>query len=185
MDHAELPGDRIAAIGAQSDSQHAHHEAGHAVAAVYRGGTLEEIVLGTADWTRVDDGADTPGWTKHITLPNHRPFVTFAGPWAEAMWMLENGNDDADFNDTFSVAWDDNTDGDTTKYEGIVDQLEQDSRNLGLGPVGRDWEADWMNELEILWPVIREVADALLRGEVISHDMVAEAIERHREKSAN
>lgn len=174
--------DQIAAIAARAASRHAHHEAGHAVAAVARGGILEAIVLGTAEWTRLDDYADTPGWTRHVSAPAHQPFVTYAGPWAEAMWEFENEPGSEDFCEILLLAWAENSDGDTAKYERTVASLEQIAKALGLGGVvGRAWEQDWEQELDDLWPVICEIAMALECGEAVSHERIVEAIERHRE----
>lgn len=170
-----------AAIKTAADSRHAHHEAGHAVAAVARGGYLLEIVLGQADWSNDDLDADTPGYTSHRTEPENAPFVTFAGPWATAMWMVENDPDVDSFDDAMEYAWDDSVDGDTAKYGGLVDQLNDEAHRLGLGHVGALWEDEWCGELEELWPVIRAVAAMLLRGETVTHDVVLAAIRHHTE----
>ena len=84
---------RVAAVEAHAAARHAHHEAGHAVAAVARGGELVDVFLGTAYWSIVDSTADTPGGTVHRAAWAAQPFVTFAGPWAEARWTVENDPD--------------------------------------------------------------------------------------------
>ncbi|MGE5696258.1 MAG: hypothetical protein ACM4D3_13810 [Candidatus Sericytochromatia bacterium] len=76
----------VAAVSASATARHAHHEAGHSVAAVARGGTLIRASLGNADCSTLDDSADTSGGTVHRTEYADQPFVTFTGPWAEAMW---------------------------------------------------------------------------------------------------
>ncbi len=75
-----------AAIIANAETRIAHHEAGHAVAAVARGGELLSITLGKVDWDG-DPELDEPGGCRHISDPRNAPFVTFAGPWAEARWQ--------------------------------------------------------------------------------------------------
>ncbi len=57
--------DIAAAISARATSRNAHHEAGHAVAVVHKGGELCDVYLGTTDWSVLDDSADTPGATVH------------------------------------------------------------------------------------------------------------------------
>ena len=52
----------------------------------------------TLDWTGDDVGGDTNGGTEHRTDYTDQPFVTFAGPWAEAMWTVKNEPDMDDFN---------------------------------------------------------------------------------------
>ena len=169
--------DRDAVIAAAA-SRLAHHEAGHAVAAVARGGYLVEIFLGEVDWT-TDGGDDVPGHTRHQTKPVNAPFVTYAGPWATAKWTVENDPDVDDFDNALEYAWDDAADGDALKYGGAVDQLNEFAQQLGLGWVGAAWEADWHWELEELWPVICEIAALLLRGETVTHDDVMTSIGKH------
>ena len=127
--HLSEPDDSevVAAVSASATAKTAHHEAGHAVAAVARGGTLIKVHLGKVDWTTRDDSRDKPGETHHDTTSANEPFVTFAGPWAQAMWMVEHrdGVDEQDdFHDIVGYAWDDNLDGDGEKYEAKVAALE-------------------------------------------------------------
>jgi hypothetical protein len=51
---------------------------------------LIDVFLGTADWSTYDVSADTHGGTQHYSTWATQPFVTFAGPWAEARWTLEH-----------------------------------------------------------------------------------------------
>ena len=53
----------LAAVSARATARHAHHEAGHAVAVIVRGGTLLGVWLGSTD----DDSADIQGTTRHDT----------------------------------------------------------------------------------------------------------------------
>jgi hypothetical protein len=181
----------VAAAEALATARHAHHEAGHAVAAVFAGGTLKDGWPGAADWSTDDTSADTPGGTRHHTPWELQPFVTFAGPFAEAMWTLEHDDDiddfyealeyawqdksDGDIDDFYEAAWQDNSDGDIAKYESRVDELavrfESDS-------IARAWELDWLDDLERLWSAVREVAAMLINGQPVTHQAVEAAVDR-------
>src|SRR5690242_3563390 len=87
----------VAAVSAEAEARTAHHEAGHAVAAVARGGTLHSIDLGYVDWFSDDTSRDRPATTHHSSEKWNYPFITFAGPWAEAMWTVENDSEVDDF----------------------------------------------------------------------------------------
>ena len=164
--------DRIAAAKAQSDARHAHHEAGHAVAVIVRGGTLIDVFLGTADWSTDDTSADTPGGTRHQTEFPAEPFVTFAGPWAEAMWTVEHYDHVDELWEALDFAWQNNSDGDTVKYEARVSLLSAAAAQLGFPIIGRDWEVDWAAELEPLWPAVCQVAALLIDNQSVTHDVV-------------
>jgi hypothetical protein len=167
---------RLAAIDARATSRHAHHEAGHAVAAVAKGGTLLGVWLGTTDWSTPDGSADTPGGTLHETAWGEQPFATFAGPWAEARWSLQP--DDIDYIDeALELAWLDNNEADYTKYESRVDEL---AARFVSNPIERAWEAEWIDELELLWPAVCEVAAILVDGQSVTHEDVLAAVDRCR-----
>lgn len=153
-----------------STVRHAHHEAGHAVAAVHRGGWVQEIHLAG------DDPADQ-GYVAHSSSPAAQPFVTFAGPWSEARWDVMAGEAD-DMDEALYLAWDENSDGDGAKYNGLIDQLQATADQLGLGAVGCAWENDWAEELDELWPWIRCVAAQLLDGVVMDHAAIVAAKDR-------
>lgn len=89
----------------------AHHEAGHAVAALMRGdGELRSITI--------EPTAAYLGHTGYRGKPCDAAFVTYAGPWAEAraQWplpTLEGEDDDGlAFEDYVSGAFPLNADGD-------------------------------------------------------------------------
>ncbi|MCZ0731865.1 hypothetical protein [Mycolicibacterium iranicum] len=168
----------VAKVAAQATARHAHHEAGHAVAAVYRGSRLVRVFLGTADWSTFDMSGDTPGGTEHISRREQQPFITFAGPWAEAKWTTETDDDVDDMDDALEFAWLDNADGDADKYAGRVQELDDAAAHLGFHFVGRSWEFDWSDELEELWPAICEVAALLIDGKTVTHDHVKAAVDR-------
>jgi len=75
----------VAAMSAYTTARSAHHEAGHAVAAVFRGGELLAVHLGHVDWSTFDTSADRPGETHHRTRADVQPFVTFAGRLVRAV----------------------------------------------------------------------------------------------------
>lgn len=172
----------VAVVAARANARHAHHEAGHAVAAVYRGSTLVRVFLGTADWSSLDMSTDTPGGTEHVSRRENQPFITFAGPWAEARWSVENDPDyagDDDMDSALEDAWENNTDGDTVRYQDRVDELQSLAMQLGgFCSVGAVWEWHWSNELDELWPAICEVAALLIGGRTVTHDLVKAAIDR-------
>lgn len=151
----------IASIAARADSRHAHHEGGHAVAAVVKGGRLIEIVLGIADWTTSDDN-DELGYVHHQTRWADKPFVTYAGIWAEAMWYTEHDGDD--LFDALEYVMLENSDGDTAK----IDERFGDDR----------WpEREWMADLEPLWPVVKQVAALLIDGVEVTHEIVEDLLD--------
>jgi hypothetical protein len=176
----ELDPARLEAIDAFWRSRHAHHEAGHAVAAVAKDGKLIAVWLGTIDWSTPDESADTPGGTRHRTPYADQPFVTFAGPWAEAMWTIEHDDDVDDIYEALEYAWGDSNDGDTDKYEARVEMLSAVATQLGFPTIGRAWEAKWIDELEDLWPAVCEVAVMLLDGQPVTHDDVLAVVDRYR-----
>ncbi|MCG5433947.1 hypothetical protein LV457_16860 [Mycobacterium sp. MYCO198283] len=120
------------------------------------------------------------GITRHRTPYQHRPFVTFAGPWAQARWMVEHDPEIDDFDEALEAAWqwylaDVEVDGDAARYESRWPDLAEAT---GYSIEGREWEISWEEELETLWPVICEVAGMMLGGPV-THGMVETALERH------
>jgi hypothetical protein len=188
--------DIIRTVSARAEVRTAHHEAGHAVAAVARGGWLERVHLGHVNWTAVDFSGDEPAETHHLTRSEDMPFVTFAGPWAHAMWEVDHDDTgdpatltveypdrvadrwltDDDFSAALEYAWLD-ADTDSAKYEDRISTVDGIATQLGLGPVGRAWEICWHDELCELWPAICEVAALLIDGHV-THDTVRAAVER-------
>ena len=116
----------------------------------------------------------------HVSRREHQPFITFAGPWAQAKWSIENDPDYADSNmdSALDDAWQENSDGDTARYQGRIDELESVAAQLGFDSVGAAWERQWSDELEDLWPAVCDVADLLLDGITVTHDLVKMAIDR-------
>jgi len=168
----------MAAIKRESTARTAHHEAGHAVAAVMRGGRLISVSLGQIDWDSKDWSWDQQAETHHSSRLENQPFVTFAGPWAQAKWMLENDPDIDTFDEAIQCAWEENPDGDGEKYESFVGALETFGSQFGFYSIGRSWQLDWSDELETIWPAIQEIAALLIAGETVTHLHVVDAIDR-------
>ena len=43
--------------------------------------------------------------------------------------------------------------------------------------VGREWELDWADELEPLWPVVCQVAALLIDGQLVTHETVSSLLD--------
>lgn len=151
----------------------AHHEAGHAVATVMRGGA--ELVSVT-----IESAEDYLGRTTQRIKPTDSAFVTYAGPWAEAryLWQTEPTGE-FDFEDYVGGALLSNPD-DAKQYQQAIAaeraMLESAINNTGialaelLDVAGR--EQLWGRELEDRWPEIQQVARMLLDGEGVDHETV-------------
>ncbi|GLE56387.1 hypothetical protein NJBCHELONAE_16960 [Mycobacteroides chelonae] len=160
----------------------AHHEAGHAVAAVARGGTFSSFSIEPT--TTYDGGV-------HVTHDRrHRDFVTFAGPWADAR-----------------LGWGDRTlhgidDNGLTFYDYVRTSMCVNAGDLRLYEPDRDlprelFEADvfggetpeiplarddaWYTELESYWPTIEAIAADALRGQQITPNYIVRHLNSRRE----
>lgn len=155
-------------LAAYERRQTAHHEAGHAVTAVWCGGTFLGISLEDGGWTQVD-------WTQdHALEAQHRDFVIFAGPWAagRARW----GERPLDGLDDHGL----------TLLDHVSNAMRVSHSDLRKYVLDRDipaeiWDATiyggeppdiplarddaWYGNLESLWPAMQSVADMLLRDE--------------------
>lgn len=149
----------------------AHHEAGHAVAAVMRGGsTLTSITLQD----------DHSGITWHRGKPTDGPFIAYAGPWAEARHSWPEGVP-LDGQDDEWLTFDDYVAGVFLHQSGDLEALRpHDEQVQQLRAQGVDVPggyAVWDHELERVWPVVREVAGRLLDGETLTDAQVRDAME--------
>jgi hypothetical protein len=165
------------------DARTAHHEAGHAVAAVVRGGKLVHVHMESArQWDGRTEGI--AGVTRHMSHRNNQPFVIFAGVWADAKWQVSN-EPDIDGDEPLDVMneylWPELNfaqGDDGWEYESRVLEFESLSAELGFSNnIPRSWEFDWANELNDLWPAICAVATMILEGMVVDHDAVTDAID--------
>jgi hypothetical protein len=72
----------------------AHHEAGHAVAAVLRGGEVLHVLVGDpTDEGLIDAEREWKGVVRHRSMSWDVPFIAFAGPWAQWRIGTETGYD--------------------------------------------------------------------------------------------
>jgi hypothetical protein len=79
-----LTGVALAEFLAAKRIVNAHHEAGHAVAVVLRGGVVDHIALGDpTDDGLLDADRELIGRTRHTPARAEQSFVAFAGPWAQ------------------------------------------------------------------------------------------------------
>ena len=153
------------------------HEAGHAVAALMRGGG--EITSITIKSTPTTSG--TPGnGSSHLTARYH-----LRGPWAEAraQWTDPTfdgcDGDGCLFEDLVTAAFLRNYDGDATEYKQALDRDPAEiARRAGVfdelarrsGEEIPDREEMWSRQLECAWPVIQQLAVRLLAGPVSGED---------------
>jgi hypothetical protein len=142
----------------------AHHEAGHAVAALMRGGgELRSITI--------EPTAAYQGHTGYRGKPCDSAFVTYAGPWAEAraQWALATLEDEDDdgctFEDYVTAAFLRNADGDGEQYRRAQ---EADAALYGpeFGHLAYGREEHWSRELEESWPAVQQLAAMLMDGPV-------------------
>lgn len=176
----------------------AHHEAGHAVAALMRGGgELTSISIDCADPCSKAGHPKTPhaGYTGIRVKPWDQQFVTYAGPWAEArcQWnrdSLDGEDDDGrSFHDHVLGAFLVNRDGDSEEYRQLEDGVTLPDGTVSESPTARkaqflgrprveliaEREQAWMRELEGRWPVIHAVAELLMQG-CTDVEVIAEAV---------
>jgi hypothetical protein len=156
----------------------AHHEAGHAVAHVVRGGYVREI------WTTHDlenPELRTLGGTWGEGTPDqHRAFTAFAGCWAETTWRKRKLNED--FHLALTRTWHVQAGGaDVARYQEFRNYVDEPYRPPELHECWPGhpclWEAEWGPELTRLWPAIDNVAEHLLNHQsVVTHDTIDNAV---------
>ncbi len=154
------------------------HEAGHAVAALMRGG-------GEITSITIEPTADYLGYTWTRIKPFDRAFIIYAGPWAEAraQWTDPTfdgcDGDGCLFEDLVTAAFLRNYDGDATEYKQALDYDPAEiARRAGVfdelarrsGQEIPDREEMWSRQLECAWPVIQQLAVRLLAGPVSGED---------------
>lgn len=150
----------------------AHHEAGHAVAAVLRGGDVHHLKLGDpTDAGLLDADRELVGAARVTLDPGDVPFMAFAGPWAE--WRLGTET------------------GETADWDLVWDWLDCDSAGMMCDPLSdyslMDYDnlteaqiALWVKELGPQWPAIVAVAAVALAGDPVNTEVVKALIERRR-----
>lgn len=146
----------------------AHHEAGHAVAACMRGSSrLTAATLGAVHGQ---------GLTTHHSKPTDGGFIAWAGPWAEARSGWPEGLP-LDVEDEDGTTFPDHIVGVLLAQPDdaqIVRQHWQEIRSLGIEPS----DGVWLREMEAVLPVVRVVAERLLRGEEVTHGDVIALLEK-------
>lgn len=151
----------------------AHHEAGHAVAAVMRGGSA---------LTGISVHNDGTGLTNHRSHTWDGPFIAYGGLWAEARFgwpadvpVTAEDEDGCVFGDHVTAVW-------LTQPDDAAIVLAKFDHLEGLGTdLRRTLEAGtlrtWDTELEAVWPVVQWVAARLLDGHTPGDESVREAVE--------
>lgn len=146
----------------------AHHEAGHAMAAVMRGGSSLRGVT-------IDVDRPGHGLTLHRTAPWDNGFVAYAGPWAEARYLWGSGPLDERDDDgcTFSdcvVGVLLHQPGDAAMWGAWLHEPAQENARQAMADVGMTFapEEVWDRELELVWPEIQTLAQRIRAGEVVT-----------------
>lgn len=154
----------------------AHHEAGHAVAAVMRGGYFTQCTV---------DPPET-----HV-LAWDRPFCFFAGMWAQARYSWAQRDDDDDdpgddestsFEAYLTAVYAGNLDGDVAELE-LCDAEDEwraeeiaEAAGVTVDDVRDRRERAWVRDLERVWPAIQRVAGMLLAGQAVTPEVVADIL---------
>lgn len=160
----------VAAINDRATERYAHHKAGYLVAVFVRDGWLTDISVGSVDCYLNADSLNGP---QHQCDAADQPFHTYAAMWAQAMWEFEDGDDYEDFSEAFEDVSTWFIDGCADEYWKQVAAFDRVAVALGFSRVGfgRGWEDDWDDQLEHLWPAVKEVARLLCRGSVTHADV--------------
>ncbi len=168
-DTAETPADPRALA--------AHHEAGHAIAGCLRGSVLRSIALGEVDGD---------GLTVHRGPSWDDPYVSYAGPWAEARFLWgdrpadEENEDYLVFADhlfgVFLGAGAEDWQELQAHYARLAELAGLLPPEITAGDLERITTQKWAVELEAVWPAIELIATHLLAGEEITDENVGEAI---------
>lgn len=159
-----------------------HHELGHAVAAVLRGGHLHFVKVDP------EEGIGLTRWEPAAGDTKSTAFVAWAGAYVEHLWLMEHDADNAESaeGDPASAARELLDGIDLEQYDAAVDELEQVAERLGLTPLAESWCRSWANTLNDFYPTIETLTARMRAGEDITHEAVAEAIEaRQREMDEN
>ncbi len=155
----------------------AMHEAGHAVAVCMRRRSfLRSVHLGDVSGT---------GITYHRSKPCDAPFIAWAGCWAEA--RLAWGALSYDATDDEGCQWCDYLTGVFLDQRDDAAVVAEHFNQLAqmLGPLSpRDLELatekTWHREMDRVWRVVQTVAERLLAGAGVNHELVDELLDHER-----
>lgn len=141
----------------------AHHEAGHAVAAVLRGGSsLTSVTLSEAHGEGIT-------WGRH--KPADSSFFAYAGPWAEARYAWP-ADVPLDGEDAEWLTFEDYVTGVILHQPSDAAAVAaHDQQVMDLRAQGLDVPAAytvWHDELERVWPAVQQVAAWLLDGRTVT-----------------
>ena len=134
----------------------AFHEAGHLVAAGLRG-----VVWLTP--TTLPAGSHADGMTWWCAEPEHRAFIIFGGPWAQARhgWG-GRALSDSSFDEQFLAV--------------LREFPDDDGAYRHAGRAFPVTEHLWGEELEGVWPAVGDVAQLLLGGAAVASAQVQAAL---------
>jgi hypothetical protein len=146
----------------------AYHEAGHAVAAVMRGGKCCHITI--------EPEGDYDGRTNVVVAQHNLAFVTYAGIWAEARaeWgKVLDGEDDncLTFDDHVAIAFERNAEGDLREYRRLMIALAAAYGDLNA-LLTYESEKAWGRQLEAKWLVIQKISELLIAEADVSTEVV-------------
>lgn len=161
--------DELAAVLKRQRLIDAHHEAGHAVAAVMRGGVVHHIKLGdSTDAGLIDPDRESVGVTRHTSTRNNQPFVAFAGPWAE--WRVRSQLGEAEEMDLWEWL-------DTDRFVNDFGDPYGDYAMMDYHSLSAAQIEVWVDELERHWPAIVAVAALAVAGAPVDTEVVVAAID--------
>ncbi|HVG84264.1 MAG TPA: hypothetical protein VM820_07085 [Vicinamibacterales bacterium] len=155
----------------------AHHEAGHAMAAVMRGGSSLRGVT-------IDVDRPGHGLTLLRTAPWDTGFMAYAGPWAEARFVWGNrpldahNDNDCTFSDCVVGVLLHQSD-DAAMWGAWHHEPAQESVRQAMADLGMTFapEEVWDRELELVWPEIQTLAQRIRAGESVTDTEVRDLYE--------
>ncbi|CAM3829609.1 M50 family metallopeptidase [Tsukamurella strandjordii] len=168
-------GKSVSHRAAETDDTHAdqldlaaHHEAGHAMAAVMRGGS--SLRAASIDLDRPGHGL-----TRFRSAQWDFGFIAYAGPWAEARFkwgdrpLDERDEDDCEFSG-YVVGVLVNQPDDATAWRSWLHAPEQESLRKALADQGMTFapEVGWERDLEAVWTQIQALATRIHARELVT-----------------
>ncbi len=138
------------------------------------GSSLRSVHLGDVHGT---------GITYHRSKSCDAPFIAWAGCWAEA--RLAWGTLSYDATDDEGCQWCDYLTGVLLSQDHDSAVVVEHFKELAqmMGPLSRRelefaTEETWHREMDRVWPVVQTVAERLLAGAWVNHDLVVELLDR-------